>query len=201
LIVDWSRPCGAGRAKAPCSSSGYSTVGSAISESLIWFSDGPKCFFPDTALHLSTGEIIPAMDLTQGCFVRGDGEVTRASRIRHHPEQLRDVVELRVGSATLVVTSGHRIMVQPSGARANRRDVAVEYLKVGDLMLCMSGPRSCWRFKAFPCIRPSLKYLSALMCPSILSICPQIWCSRRVNGVLVIIGVGYESSCTSAKHS
>lgn len=143
LVIDWSQPRGATKGSAVTLTSASSTRESGSCGSVILFTDGPKCFLPDTALQLQTGEFVSAAGLSRGCVVRAENdESTKVSRIMHHPPQTRDVVELQLLSTRLCVTCGHRFIIQlASSGRMKEREVLAEDLQRGDYVLCMTGPQ------------------------------------------------------------
>merc|ERR1712232_501603 len=105
--------------------------------------DGPKCFLPDTALQLQTGEFVSVASLSHGCVVlAANDKKAKVSKVVQFPPQTRDVVELQLVSTRLCVTSGHRFIIQlASGNRVKEREVLAEDLQRGDRVLCTTGPQ------------------------------------------------------------
>lgn len=152
LVIDWSQPRGATKGYAVTSTSASSITESASCGSVMLFTDGPKCFLPDTLLQLQTGEFVSAENLSRGCLVRAEDDgVTKVSRIAHHSPRTKKVVGLQLLSTSFCVTFGHRFIIQlaSNGRMKERIEVLAEDVQQGDHVLCVTGPQEVLDVRTF----------------------------------------------------
>lgn len=99
---------------------------------------GPKCFLVDTVLQDLHGRYVHARDLEEDSYVRSaEGVPVRVVSNRLHHAEVRTLVDLRTDTASLVVTSTHRVMVY----RGNLQSAPADSLRVGDDVECSNGGR------------------------------------------------------------
>lgn len=117
------------------SSDSVSSGVSLISVPLVNNSAG-RCFVSDTLFKTRSDQFAPVQQLVENSVVLAASgrELRVASVIRHPPEDCK-LVELRAGSANLIITATHRVI----GLRREGVPVLAGGLRPGDSIFCSSG--------------------------------------------------------------